>query len=344
MKDFKIKFWDTKLNKWEKANLDYIKGLQGGNSLIIKCNNEIVEKGIYVIVFHPIKNDIYEIRDLSKENNKHQIKKGELIIKGGKFENGLGERLIGGSGYAKFWKNDGEKYDRNPETKKLYRTLSDCVATNCEIYLIQMLNEYDKLVHVNEALLFNVIHEVFDDISPQEKKSEYYRINYGNSNLDEKLKKVVLKMELITNVTSSILLKGFEFRIPIIFSDFGIEMHSKEAKEIAVIIKLASVIINPTEYIPFYETQWLLNELLQYDKENSAHKQIQRDIEEVKKHYEKIRREIDIDDFLGDNFFISNSRDSFFSSYNIELEQFNFMFYLYNNGVQKGVSLQFRPK
>lgn len=347
-KHFNIKFWNITQNRWDEAVQIFHNGAKGAKYLDILCNDKIIEKGIYVIIFRPNDNYIYEIRDLKKPEKVHKIHKDLIVIKGGKFEDGFGKRLIGNNGYAKYWRNEDDEYERDPETNELIRTLSDCIATNCDIYLIQMLNEYDKLVQVNEALLFNVLHDVFDDIKPQEgKKSEYYKINendsgiiykISNDELEEKMGEIVRQMEIITNVTSSILLTGFEHRIPIIFKDFDIDMDSDEAKEIAVLIKLAARTINPNAYIPFYETQWLLEELLN-NESNSVSKEIKRDFDEVEKIYQQIIREMDCNDFLPEEFFTKDTL-----SHCVNINEYLFMFYLHYEDNQKKITLQFRQQ
>ncbi len=165
-----LKIWNKELKLWEDSDTD-------------------IEKGIYLIHFHA-KNQIYEVRNLKKKPFKqHIIRKDEITLKPGKFIRGLENRIFGGSGYAKYWKNENE-----PQSEK--REISVCFEKSTTIYLIADLsyckeNEYIELVEVYTKLILKRC-----GVEKQEKvNSEYYRYRKNISNLISDLNDLRDKVE-----------------------------------------------------------------------------------------------------------------------------------------------------
>ena len=143
--------------------------IEGDKNSILKLKR--IKKGIYIHVFRPTQ-DVYE----NRKNGNHIIKSGAIVIKPGKFSNGLFERA---SGYTKCWK---------------YISTDDlCFFNEVKSYLLVDLSMYknDYVARI-EAGLTSVIKHVIGDVFRYEKgsRSEYSILNSNTQITDESIKKL----------------------------------------------------------------------------------------------------------------------------------------------------------
>lgn len=128
--------------------------------LIVYKDHPEVLKGIYLHVFHP-KRSIYEQR----KSGKHIIESNSIVLKLGKFINGLDGRI---NGYRKTWKY--------LDTEEL------CFPKSVKSYLIADLSAFNNhYVSRMEATGRFLVDLLFDQPKRYEKgsKSEYRKVKEG---------------------------------------------------------------------------------------------------------------------------------------------------------------------